>query len=149
MELNPCVTRCILKKLGRKKIWTKVVILWKIHNLVMLAFNQILKRLYVKEKRYLHKSSFQVKGWPSMTLLKNLHLHNVSIHLNLYQNECNITSRKHSKFDSNPCTTRCIMKKLGRKKTRTKGVHKNVRQGYNKVKLHIMKNLHLCYVNLW
>ena len=47
-------------------------------------------------------------------------------------------------MDSNPCTTRCIMKKLGRKKNRTKLVHKNVSQGYDKVKRHIMKDLHLC-----
>ena len=27
-------------------------------------------------------------------------------------------------------------------------VHKNVSQGYNKVNLHIMKNLHFCYVSI-
>ena len=62
---------------------------------------------------------------------------------NLY----NIT-RKHL-MDSNLCATSCIMKELGRKKTLTKGVHKNISQGYNKINCHIMKNLHLCcYVSI-
>ena len=44
-------------------------------------------------------------------------------------------------MDSNPCTTSCIIKKLGRKKTKTKVVHNNVSQGYNRVQPHIMKHL--------
>ena len=48
-----------------------------------------------------------------------------------------------SLLDSNLCATIWRMKKLGSKKTRTKVVHKNVSQGYNKVKSHILKNLHL------
>ena len=51
-------------------------------------------------------------------------------------------------MDSNPCVTRWGMKKLGRKKTGTKVVHKNLSQGYDKVKHLIMKNQHFCYVRI-
>ena len=51
-------------------------------------------------------------------------------------------------MDSNPCGIRCILKKLGIKKTRTKVVHKNVSQGYIKAKRHIMKNSQLSYVSI-
>ena len=52
-------------------------------------------------------------------------------------------------MDSNPCATRWRMKNLCRKKTRTKVVHKNVSQGYIKVKRHIMKNLQLSFVSVY
>ena len=31
--------------------------------------------------------------------------------------------------------------------TRIKGVHKNISLGYDKVKLHILKNFHFCYAS--
>ena len=51
-------------------------------------------------------------------------------------------------MDSNPCVTRCIMNKLGRKKTRKKVFNKNISQVYIKVKRHIMKNSQLSYVSI-